>query len=284
MELKPEMERPDDQELTAYLDGELQTDAAKTAVLEASLTQGRAARLRLAMLAAGGRPFRTAYDVLAELAPIDRLQAGLDNALAAHGQKVVPMRSAKRRWITPELMAASLAFLLAGTAAGVALAPRFAEWAGVPAGGVISAADDPDSAWMLAVANQVGLEDQTSVASLVADPARQAIELQQVGARLGFKLDRDVIDLPGLEFKQARLLNFGGKPIVQLLYSSPGDGPVALCLSVEDDETPERPKLRQIDTINLRYWREGTRGMLLVGRIPQARLAELASTVGNRKL
>lgn len=279
MEQRPDIDVPSDEELTAYLDGELASDAAKLAALERQLAGSEPARLRLATLAVGGRPFRQAFDALGETAPMDRLRAGLDAALSSQRSSIVRLQQPRRRWFTPELIAASLAFLLFGGALGLAAAPSLSSWLSST-----EAALDPEDAWMAAVASQISLEDGASISALTGDPAKASGDLAAVGQPLGLTLTEPAIRLPGYTFKKARLLSFGGKPIAQLLYVSATGDPLALCLSLETDDAAEPPITRDVDTIGMRYWRNKTRGLLLAGRLPQARLAELAGVVDGLKL
>lgn len=289
MDLKPDTAHPDDLLLTAYLDGELATDAGHSADIEAQLLSDEASRLRLAVLAAGGRPFRQAFAALGEQAPMDRLMAGLKVASGGRKSNVYRMRAGESRWTSPQALAASIALVLAGAGAGLVAAPQIAHplepwlhWVGLPA--LETAALDHDDAWMSAVASQVSLEDSNTIAELAPDPARSAGELQAVAAKLGLSLQERDIALTGYTFKKARLLSFSGKPIAQLLYVSATDGPLALCISVEKDEGKEPPITRDDGAVGMRYWRNNSRGLLLAGRIPQRRLLELAEAVDQLKL
>src|SRR5690348_15576792 len=79
MSMQPNHTPTLDEEITAYLDGEL--DGAAAAALETRLAADAAARTRLDELRAG-RPRAEPFDLILDMAPIGRLEAMLEAAAA----------------------------------------------------------------------------------------------------------------------------------------------------------------------------------------------------------
>src|SRR5258708_6544588 len=106
-----------DAELLAYVDGIL--SQVEREALEARLAGDPVLKARLEELAAGGRRFAGAYDVLLRDAPRERLAQALERAHAtlAARQKVVATPYGGRKWLRP--LAAADVLFLAGAAVGV---------------------------------------------------------------------------------------------------------------------------------------------------------------------
>jgi anti-sigma factor RsiW len=130
-------DEPEDALLVAFIDNQL--DEARRKALAARLVVEPELRARIERLAAGGLPFRRAFEVELAEAPLARMQERLDGLAGAENHS--PARPARTRWIAAA--AAALALLLIGWGIG-----RYAPIASAPT----SVASDNDEDWRQAVA------------------------------------------------------------------------------------------------------------------------------------
>lgn len=249
-----------DEEITAYLDGEL--DDARRATLEARLVADDATRARLETLRAG-RPPAEPFDLLLDMAPIGRLQAMLDAA----------DKPAPRAWSSfggLRALAAAVLLLVLGGAIGFGLSRTLAptEVAEVPG-------------WRAVVADYVALYTPETFALAPTDPEAYAPRLKIVGDGLGLPLAPETVALPGLDLKGAILFHYDGKPLGQVSYLSTQYGPVAFCI-IRNDREDAPLAFEERRGMNVAFWNDGGRGYLIIGTMPQDELASLAETLAGR--
>ena len=184
-----------DEDLTAYLDGELEGE--KTALLESALSQDLSLSHRLASL-----------DF-----PLDRLH----KEAKALSDNVSPfqMPSASSSSSKVWLVAASLAL---GTVIGA---------------GAMRLAEAPDT-WVDAVASYQALYVPATLSGAMQPSDISTAVISAFEADTGVSLE-GVTELKGLTFKRAQTLGIGGHMLLQLAYVTDDGTPVAYCLtSVED--------------------------------------------------
>ena len=249
-----------DEEITAYLDGEL--DDARRASLEARLAADDATRARLETLRAG-RPPAEPFDLLLDMAPIDRLEAMLDAV----------DKPAPRTWGSfggLRALAAAVLLLVLGGAIGFGLSRTLAptEVAEVPG-------------WRAVVADYVALYTPETFALAPADPEAYAPRLKIVGDGLGLPLAPETVALPGLDLKGAILFHYDGKPLGQVSYLSTQYGPVAFCI-IRNGREDAPLAFEERRGMNVAFWNDGGRGYLIIGTMPQEEIASLAETLAGR--
>jgi len=247
-----------DEELTAYLDDELEADA-RTA-LDRRLAEDPALQARLAALDAG-RPPAEPFDLLIEAAPGDRLEA----MLAAAEAPAKPARGVLLRAI-----AAALALVVLGGVIGFLLARSVTpvEIAGTPN-------------WREAVADYVALYTPETFALAPADPEAYAPRLKAVGDGLGLALSPQAVALSGLDLKGALLFKYEGKPLGQVAYLSTEYGPVAFCI-IRNGREDAPPAFEERQGLNVVFWNTGGLGYLVIGAVPRERLENFAETLSGR--
>jgi anti-sigma factor RsiW len=236
-----------DEELVAYLDGEL--DAARRSEVGAALDRDGALRARLDELEIDKAALRTAFDRVAAEAPIARLRKGLERASRTR-------RRPSRQWLR------IAAALLLGAALGYAL--RFAT------------VDEEVTDWHVAVAGYHALYTTATLASIAGDPANARREVGAVAAKLGFDIELEALQIPGLEFKRAQILEFKGKPVAQFAYLDAAGIPVAICA------TRTREVDAAIRTGNFRglpaaYWSKNGYGFIVIGATNVESLERIAA-------
>jgi anti-sigma factor RsiW len=249
----------DDAELVALIDNELDEDR-KTRLL-ARLQSDDALRQRYDALRAAGAPLAPALDALLETAPLARLKA----SLAAATSRSAP---AQRQGLAWRALAAGVAIgaLIGGAAAWTALslAPR---------------AEDGD--WRTAVVEYMSLYNSNTFALFNPDAGREADELRALTAEVGVAPAPADIALAGLRFKTAQVLTYESKSLGQIVYADSDGAPVLFCIIADAEaDAPQRSERR--GDLSLASWSHGGRGYLVIGRLPQARVADLAATLAQR--
>ena len=249
-----------DEEITAYLDGEL--DGAARAVFEARLAANDIARARLETLRAG-RPPAEPFDLILDMAPIERLEAMLEAA----------GRPPARIWGSfggLRALAAAIVLLILGGAIGFGLSRSLAP---------TEVAEAPS--WRAVVADYVALYTPETFALAPTDPKAFAPRLQVVGDGLGLALSPETVALPGLDLKGAILFQYDGKPLGQISYLSTEHGPVAFCIIRNGrDDAPLSFEERR--GMNVAFWTTDGRGYLIIGALPREQLEPLAETLIGR--
>jgi anti-sigma factor RsiW len=281
------MQRPSDDHLVAYLDGELETTQRQK--VEARLDIDPAARHRLASLTQSAHLVRLAFDeVLREPIP-DRLIAAVrdrTDSPPARAQ-ILPIRphfaapSAARRWWLGVPVAASLFGLLAGGAAVYVGLGKIASEniAGKQQSLDIAAANN---AWLDNAAGYfklfVNASDNPPLDIPATDDPREA--LQKISQNLPHEVRLPDLKPWGLNFRGARLVVEEGRPAAELVYTTENKaiGPLILIIgSSKQSDLP--PTLDRRQDVNLLYWRHQGRAYALVGQADIGYLWGIANDV-----
>lgn len=281
-------DHPRDEDLVAYLDGEL--SLAERQVIDQALSESADLRARLETLRQGDRPFREAFDTLLEQAPMDRLLAALPSpgpsaSVIATSTAPPPRPANDRRAIG---VAAMLLLTL-----GIGFAVGF---------GTSSDRAQTREAALLAELDEIEaeLEEAEELASARPAPAakgwRQAVADYQVlfttesltpdqggddalalaSARVGLPLDPATRAAAGLQFRRAQLLAFNGKPLVQLAYLGEDGVPVAFCIIASNK--PEADTQYEVrNGLGIVHWIIGGFGLMVIGDLPEDRLNRIAA-------
>ena len=250
----------DDERLIALIDNELDEDA-RTSLL-ARLAQDEALRARADALREARGRLLASFDSLLEQAPLARLRAALPPLEAA-------VRPASRR---PSFAWRDLA---AGIAIGLIVA-GLAGWIGF-AGGWLGERED----WRSAVIEYMQLYTPATFALANPDDAVAAKQLQAVSAKVGVGFTPENTALPGLRYRIALNLAYRGAPLAEIAYTDAKGEPALLCITANGEaQAPQRTVTRG----DLAYatWSQGGRGYMVVGRMPESQVADLAQTLEKR--
>lgn len=281
------MQRPSDDHLVAYLDGEL--DTTQRQKVEAWLDTDPAARHRLASLTQSAHLVRLAFDeVLREPIP-DRLIAavrGRTDSPPARAQ-ILPIGpqfaapSAARRWWLGLPVAASLFGLLVG---GATVYFGFGKIASENATGKQQSLDiaAANNAWLDNAAGYfklfVAASDNPPVDIPATGDPREA--LQKISQNLPHEVRLPDLKPWGLNFRGARLVVEEGRPAAELVYTTENKaiGPLILIIgSSKQSDLP--PTLDRRQDVNLLYWRHQGRAYALVGQADIGYLWGIANDV-----
>jgi len=246
---------PSDEQLVAYLDNQL--DSEQRERLDTAIAADPMLGLRLQWLKRSDLPFKASYDELTRQAPVDRLQAMLDDLPS-------PARPAfNRRWF----LAAA-----AGLVASGVLADRlFLNW---------QQSEEKEN-WRELVADYMTLYVPQTLDHLPVDDAALRAQLQTLDARLGLSLAPANLLLPGAAFKRAPILESEGVPIAQITYLDPVHGPMALCIIRSNRGS--RPLTReQRRGLNIVHWADMEHAWMLIGHNPTTDLADMATLLRTR--
>jgi hypothetical protein len=249
------MNTPSDEQLVAYLDGELEQEYRHQ--LDSAIAEDSLLSLRVQWLSRSNLPYKNAYDELAQQAPLDRLQARLD-AIPA------PQRPGfNRRWF----IGGAAAALLAG---GVLADRLFLGW---------HAAQSND--WRALVGDYMALYVPQTLDHLPTDEASQRAQLRTIDARLGLNLSPATLKLPNAEFKRAQMLEYDGVPIAQIVYLDAKHGPLALCVTRSNSGSQPLAHERRRE-MNVVYWTEREHAWMLIGHDAPVALEDKAKLLKSR--
>jgi anti-sigma factor RsiW len=140
--------------------------------------------------------------------------------------------------------------------------------------------DDRDN-WRSAVVEYMELYTNETFALPNPDRDFQAKKLSVVAERVGLALTPEKVLLPGLRFDSADLLSYDGAPLGEIAYVAADGSPVLFCVIANGGvDTPNHSEKR--GGLALSSWSHGGRGYLIVGRLPEEQVAELAQMLKTR--
>jgi len=246
---------PDDDLLSAYLDGELPDPQVRA--LERRLADEPALQRRLdALRAADAQVAQVMGRMMSEPVPLSLVRA------------VSPPRPARG----PVVRAA-----LAGALAG-ALAAALATVALVPPSATIPAAARSWTDEIVAY-HRIYAREGRHLVEVGAD------EADHIRAWLGDRIGRafDIPDLTayGLTFRGARLLVAAGEPVAQLVYTLDDGSVFALCLTPRAGQPDVAPGLSRLDEFDAVIWRTSGTAVILLGPADRLDLMAVSQAAGR---
>jgi anti-sigma factor RsiW len=261
-------DEPDDADLVALIDGELEDTTRKA--LAAQLASDPELRARFERLAAGGLPFRPAFQAALDEAPIARMRAKLD-ALGASAEVATRWPARIRRI---GVAVAAVALILLGWAIG-----RYAPLGPGPEPASLAAAPEQDrDDWRQAIADYISLY---SAETLALVPSGGEAALLLLSDRLGVPLNAASVALPNLTFKRAQMLSYDGAPLGQVAYLDEADRPAAFCI-IRNGAADAPVTTEERSGLALASWARDGRGYVVIGRFSIERAAALANTLALR--
>jgi anti-sigma factor RsiW len=282
------MQRPSDDHLVAYLDGELET--AWRHEVEAWLDADPAVRQRLVELTRSAHLVRLAFDeVLREPIP-DRLIVAARGSAAppTAAAQILPMRrrligerTAPRRWWFGLPVAASLlGLLVGGGGAYFGIGRLLSE--GVGGKQQVLEAAAANNAWLDNAAGYfklfVSAGDNPPVdIPATGDPGEA---LQKISQSLPHEVRLPNLKPWGLDFRGARLVVEEGRPAAELVYTTGNKAIGPLTLIIGSSKQPDiSPTFDHRQDVNLLYWRHQGRAYALVGQADIGYLWGIANDV-----
>jgi anti-sigma factor RsiW len=242
----------DDADLVALIDGEI--DEPRRSELLARIKDDPQLRERYEALQATSAPMAAALDLAREGAPVDRLRT------------LIPPEPAKKA----RFSVSTLRPLAAGIALGVIVSAAAASFA------LRGEAD-----WRSAVMDYMDLYTRQTFAFPPPDVETRAQMLAAVGSQVGAPLTPVSTAAPGLDFRVAFILGYEGTPLAEVAYVDPSGEPVLLCVFGKGGADAEM-RVERRGEYALANWTHGGRDFLVIGRLPDARVAEVARSLAAR--
>jgi anti-sigma factor RsiW len=285
------MQRPSDELLVAYLDGEL--DDRRRAEVEAWLAHDASLRETVAQLRETDDLLRESLEsALREPLPERLIEAARGPQPSAEIVAFRPAAKAARtpllrRWWIGLPVAASLFGLMVGTGAGYfglsKEVPQGAEPTQVAANGGSASAnaswlDNVAGYYKLFVSAEAG-GDQASFVDIPAKDQDRGELIKKISRQLPQEVKPPDLKPWGLTFQGARLLVIEGRPAAQLFYTgNKAIGPLTVVIgsSKRQDMTPTFDRR---EDVNVLYWRHQGRAYAIVGQADIGYLWNLANDI-----
>ena len=134
--------------------------------------------------------------------------------------------------------------------------------------------------WRSAVIEYMDLYTNETFAFPTPDAQTQGVELARSARGSARRSTPATVALPGLDFKVAFILGYDGAPLAEIAYVDPSSEPVLFCILKKDGaDAPLR--LERRGDYALATWARAGRKFLVIGRLPDARIAEFAADPGS---
>jgi anti-sigma factor RsiW len=233
-----------DAELVAYVDGRLSPERMGLITVAAKTDAAMAARI--GELAAGSPDLSALWGDMLGSVPAGLMPEPLVASLAQTNRR-------------------ALLSGLGGTAFGLVL--------GLGGWKLLVGAGDAGVDWETAVADYHALYGASTVRGLNPSAAAREIEVAAVEAESGLVVPS--LDLPGLTYRRAQMLDLRGRPIVHVVMTTADVVPIAFCLTA-DGGPVRQPRYRPAGDMGLVTWADGVAAYCLVARLPEDALLALA--------
>ena len=125
------------------------------------------------------------------------------------------------------------------------------------------------------------LYTRDTFALVSSDRPIEAFELSAVGKKVGADLTPENVTLPGLDFKVAFNLSYEGAPLGEIAYVDSTGAPVLFCV-IDNKEADAPLRSEKRDQFSLASWSRKGLSYVVIGRIPEQRVSELAHTLVTR--
>lgn len=251
-----------DETLTAYLDGEL--DGPEAEALRLRLQKDAGLSARLAALQLDMDQLRAGYLRLGDDAPLDQLREALGAAAGPVAAARIPAQPDKptRRGM---LMAACAACLAVGVAAGAGSRLLLPE----------------QKSWREAVAEYQVLYAPETLTWNQTHEQEIAATLERISQRIGLTLQREKLQVSQAEFRRGQLLDFEGKPLVQLAYLHDQRVPLAFCMT-RDGAPDQGFETEWREGLPIVHWSRQGVSFMVIGQLPEAQLLDMARMLAER--
>jgi anti-sigma factor RsiW len=259
-----------DETLTAFLDGEL--GEANAAEVSRELENSAALKVRLSALDLNLASIRKDYGELANSAPLDALRSAIQInpvSLAANSNSM--------GWSNSAIAAACAACV----AFGVFVSPIVSSFVPGLKNPVSEIAGTAQKSWRQSVAEYQALYAAETLTLNPQDPIKQDETLAKLSARVGVPLERQRLQLDKASFQRGQLLNFDGRPLVQLAFLYDGDKPVAVCL-IANGAKDAAPASEVRKGMPLVHWARGGVSYMVIGQIEAGELTTMAGALQSQ--
>ena len=267
-----------DETLLAYLHGQLsgtEADAMRDAIAADDELRERADELQR-----GGEEIAQAFAVMLKDAPDERLAAMLAEIDQPDSTPPIPLTPANdASWSGGmRLLAAAVALLIA-FGGGVTSSFIFTPEPPPPPKSKMMAS--PAVQLRDAVSHYMALYSKTTLEMVPSNPKAQSRSLKAASDALGLSLSKKQVSLKSAKLKGARILTFKDKPLIQIGYLHNGETPLAICITRAHEPAHDlktETRWRQ----NMAYWSDDEYVYVVVGKLPQDTINDIAQTFAKR--
>lgn len=264
---------PSDEELTAFIDGELE-EAHRARLLDL-MERDPAVAARVEHLSRASLPYGEAFRPMLDAAPTADLQRMLDGMAVPPVSANVAVPLTRRR-----LFGAIAASVAAGVLGDRLLVRLFGT------GDTDDLADDdggPDRErhWHGVVAQYMGLYTRETLGGATPGRDAQSVQLAALNRPLNLSLTPEAVEVAGAEFRRAQILSYDDMPLAQITYLDPRSGPLALCI-LRRPGTVRGVEQEMRGGLSIAYWNGPDHAALLIGRLPPQDLTAKAEAVRGR--
>jgi hypothetical protein len=113
------------------------------------------------------------------------------------------------------------------------------------------------------------------------DPAMAAVLLKGVGDKVGITVTPENTAVRDLRLRAAFNLAYDGTPLAEIAYTDAKGDPVAFCVLANGEKmSPLRTEAR--DGVSYATWSKDGKSYILIARMPEAHVAELARPLEGR--
>lgn len=236
-----------DEQLTAYLDGEADSELRRS--IDDARTKDANLEQRLQRLGLDADTVKAAFDKLLGNAPAPPqvLTDVTDDVRSPGGLAAL------------RLAACAIGFLLVGSLIGWQMS---------------SARHDN---WQSAAAIYHKLYVTQTLAHVNAMDSKRSDELRRVSAALGRPIAlKGLTGANNLEYKRAQILGYRGRPLIQLAFLTADGVPVALCIMGAPSSDAKEIRADQFAGLNAASWIRDGYEFLILGNTDPARLVKFA--------
>lgn len=241
-----------DEQLVAFLDGEFDHTPADD--IKAAMMHNKELNARLKQLTLNKSAMSDAFGALSQTAPSFQDIMGVDDPQSATDYS---------------------GFMKIAAVALIALGVGFF------ASSLIK--HDKFEGWHEYVAAYQALYTKDTLAHVNNDNLMMVNELKRVSAELDTEISLADLQIDeGLQYKRGQLLQYQGKPLVQLAFLSSEGKPVALCIMKSQSSSIAELETREIERMQSAYWSDGNFDYMLIGPISEGKIEGFAEAFSQR--
>ena len=267
-----------DETLLAYLHDQMSDNDA--VAMRDAIAADDELRERADELQRGGEEIAQAFAVMLQDAPEERLAAMLAEIDQPDATPPIPLTPANdSSWSGGmRLLAAAVALLIA-FGGGVTSSFLFTPEPAPPPKTMMMAS--PAVQLRDAVSHYMALYSKTTLEMMPSNPKMQARGLKAASDALGLSLSKKQVSLKSAKLKGARILTFKDKPLIQIGYLHNGETPLAICITKAKEPAHDlktETRWRQ----NMAYWSDDEYVYVVLGKLPQDTINDIAQTFAKR--
>ncbi|MEP3197428.1 MAG: hypothetical protein ABJO57_06125 [Lentilitoribacter sp.] len=241
-----------DEQLVAFLDGEF--DHTPADEIKAAMAHSDALNARLKQLTLNKSTMSDAFGALSQTAPSYDDIMGADNTKPAND---------------------NAGFLKIAAVALIALGVGFF------ASSIIK--QDKLDGWQEYVAAYQALYATDTLAHVNNDDLMIENELKRVSEKIDAEITIADLEIDeGLTYKRGQLLEYQGRPLVQLAFLSSDGKPIALCIMKSQTSSITELNMREIERMQSAYWSDGNLDYFLIGPVSESKIEGFATAFSQR--